>query len=123
MEMTPDELRLAIRYYAKRYRGRIALGVVALLAVSILTSVYYSVEADSEGVVLRFGKYSDTTMPGRGAPATGPTNLGGQDDKRDDDGLDGGGAHPCGAGTSPRPISGLPLWGPSRPHAPRHVAH
>lgn len=64
MEMTPDELRLAIRYYAKRYQGRIALGVVALLAVSILSTVYYTVEADSEGVVLRFGKYSDTTLPG-----------------------------------------------------------
>jgi len=29
-----------------------------------LTTVFYSVEADSEGVVLRFGKYSDTTPPG-----------------------------------------------------------
>ena len=64
MEMTPDEIRLAIRYYANRYRGHIALAVVALLAVSILSTVYYTVEADSEGVVLRFGKYSDTTLPG-----------------------------------------------------------
>ena len=64
MEMTPDEIRLAIRYYAKRYRGRIALVVVALLAMAILSTVFYSVEADSEGVVLRFGKYSDTTLPG-----------------------------------------------------------
>lgn len=64
MEMTPDEIRLAIRYYANRYRGRIALAVVALLAISILTTVFYSVEADSEGVVLRFGKYSETTLPG-----------------------------------------------------------
>jgi membrane protease subunit HflK len=29
-----------------------------------LGNVFYSVEADSEGVVLRFGKYSDTTLPG-----------------------------------------------------------
>ncbi len=64
MEMTPDEIKLAIRYHAKRYRGRIALVVVALLTVWILSTVFYSVEADSEGVVLRFGKYSETTLPG-----------------------------------------------------------
>lgn len=64
MERTPEEIQLAIRYYAKRYRGRIVLGAAALLVVLVLSSVFYTVEADSEGVVLRFGKYSDTTMPG-----------------------------------------------------------
>jgi len=64
MEQTPNELEVVLRYYAKHYRGRILLVLVGLLVIWGLSSVLYSVEADSEGVVLRFGKYSDTTQPG-----------------------------------------------------------
>src|SRR5436309_2595403 len=44
--------------------GRIAAGVVAFLLVVILWTSYYTVAAESEGVVLRFGKYLKTVEPG-----------------------------------------------------------
>jgi len=59
----PDEIRMAIRYASQNRRWIISI-VICLLVVWVLSSVLYSVEADSEGVVLRFGKYSDTTQPG-----------------------------------------------------------
>ena len=64
MEHTSSPIEAVIRHYASRYRGRIIFGLVLFLAVWVGVSVFYSVEADSEGVVLRFGKYSDTTLPG-----------------------------------------------------------
>ncbi|MEE8142464.1 MAG: SPFH domain-containing protein, partial [Planctomycetota bacterium] len=47
-------------------RGRWAIiGVLLLvLLVWLMTSFFYTVQADSEGVLLRFGKYSRTTEPG-----------------------------------------------------------
>ena len=64
MEHTSSPIEVVIRYYANRYRGWIIFGLVLFLAVWGRGSVFYSVEADSEGVVLRFGEYSDTTLPG-----------------------------------------------------------
>lgn len=64
MEQTPNDAAVIIRYYVQRYRGRILLVLVGLLVMWGLGSVFYSVEADSEGVVLRFGRYTDTTQPG-----------------------------------------------------------
>ena len=64
MEQPLSQIEVVIRYYANRYRGRVLLVLVCLLVVWGLSSVLYSVEADSEGVVLRFGQYSDTTLPG-----------------------------------------------------------
>lgn len=64
MVRSSNPTEVVIRHYANRYRGAIVFGLVLLLAVSAGSSVLYSVEADSEGVVLRFGKYSDTTLPG-----------------------------------------------------------
>ena len=64
MEHTSSPVELVLRHYATRYRGWIIFGLVFFLAVWGGVSVFYSVEADSEGVVLRFGKYSKTTLPG-----------------------------------------------------------
>jgi membrane protease subunit HflK len=64
MEHTSSPIEVVIRHYAKRYRGWIFFGLIFFLAVWVGGSVFYSVEADSEGVVLRFGKYSKTTLPG-----------------------------------------------------------
>src|SRR5436309_7656898 len=44
--------------------GRIAAGVVAFLLVVILWTSFYTVAAESEGVVLRFGKFLKTVEPG-----------------------------------------------------------
>ena len=41
----------------------IGLGLLALVAVWLFSGVYY-VDTDEQGVVLRFGKWTDTTAPG-----------------------------------------------------------
>jgi membrane protease subunit HflK len=64
MEHTSSPVELVLRHYANRYRGWIIFGLVFFLAMWGGVSVFYSVEADSEAVVLRFGKYSKTTLPG-----------------------------------------------------------
>lgn len=42
----------------------ILIGVIILLVVWIVPSVFYTVDQDSEGVVTRFGEYVRTTQPG-----------------------------------------------------------
>jgi membrane protease subunit HflK len=37
---------------------------VVILAIAVISSIFYTVDADSEGVLLRFGKYVKTTEPG-----------------------------------------------------------
>ena len=64
MEHTSSPVEVVIRHYANLYWRWIVFGMVLLLAVWGGVSVFYAVEADSEGVVLRFGKYSNTTLPG-----------------------------------------------------------
>ena len=64
MEPTSSPIEVVIRYYVNRYRGSIIFGLVFLPVVWSGASVFYSVPADSEGVILRFGKYSNTTLPG-----------------------------------------------------------
>ena len=59
-----DQVDFPIDYYWGRYRKHIGIGAVVLLAIVLISSVFYKVEADSEGVVLRFGKYAKTTDPG-----------------------------------------------------------
>ena len=59
-----DQVNFPIDYYWGRYRKHIGIGAVVLLAIVLISSVFYKVEADSEGVVLRFGKYAKTTDPG-----------------------------------------------------------
>ena len=43
---------------------RIALAIVILLAIAVSLTSMYTVEADEVALVLRFGKYIDTTQPG-----------------------------------------------------------
>ena len=59
-----SDLELYARLYWKRYRKLLMLWPLALVGVLGLGSVFYSVPADSEGVVLRFGRYIRTTQPG-----------------------------------------------------------
>ncbi len=47
-----------------RYRRLIIIGGGALLLLLAVASTFYSVQADSQAVVLRFGKYARTTEPG-----------------------------------------------------------
>ena len=57
-----DRLRTVLPNGSLGGRG-IALGVVALLGLWMLSG-FYRVEADEQGVVLRFGKYVQTTQAG-----------------------------------------------------------
>ncbi len=64
MSTTPNELEFLIRYHWNRHKGRIVLVVPVILAIWIVSSVFYSIEADSQGVILRLGKYSRIGEPG-----------------------------------------------------------
>ena len=47
-----------------RYFGWAVAGVLGLAALLIAFSAFYTVEANEQAVVLRFGKYHTTTLPG-----------------------------------------------------------
>jgi len=64
MSEMSNELELMLRPLWRRYRRRIVIAVLALAGIWALGTLCYSVEADSEGVVLRFGKYLRTSPPG-----------------------------------------------------------
>jgi len=59
-----NEIEFLLRDFYNRYRGRIRLAIVVLLVLWIMGSVFYQVDAESEGVVLRLGKYVRTSQPG-----------------------------------------------------------
>jgi len=60
-----DEVEIPpIGEYLYRYRRQIAGLVVVIAVIAAVSSTFYSVQADSEGVVLRFGEYVRTTEPG-----------------------------------------------------------
>jgi len=59
-----DEMEFPVGQYLRQYRGQIIGVAVAILVVVVVGSMFYSVETDSEGVVLRFGKYVRTAEPG-----------------------------------------------------------
>ncbi len=44
--------------------GKVALVVVAVLLFQVVYSSFYTIEPGERGIILRFGKYSRTTMPG-----------------------------------------------------------
>ncbi len=59
-----EPVEFPIGEYWQRYHRHIQIGIVVLLVIILASSVFYQVDADSEGVVLRFGEYSKTTQPG-----------------------------------------------------------
>jgi len=64
MSQEMDDLQYALRHYWRQYRGRIVVVVVVLLFLWAGGSMFYKVDADSRGVVLRLGEYSQTTTSG-----------------------------------------------------------
>lgn len=64
MNGTFDQIEFPIGDYWRRYHRHIVIGAVVILAIVVISSIFYSVDTDSEGVVLRFGKYLKTTEPG-----------------------------------------------------------
>jgi membrane protease subunit HflK len=64
-QFDPNDVGEQIKRLAWRYRRVIAVVAVVALVVLVLSgSVFYSVPADSEAVVLRFGRYARSAEPG-----------------------------------------------------------
>ncbi len=65
MSRPVSDAELYAKLYWRRFRGVILVLVPLLLVVLwCLASTFYSVEVDSEGVVLRLGRHARTTGPG-----------------------------------------------------------
>ncbi|NIA07424.1 MAG: FtsH protease activity modulator HflK [Actinobacteria bacterium] len=64
MNGTFDPSEFPIGDYWRRYHRHIGIGAVVIFAIVVISSIFYQVDADSEGVLLRFGKYVKTTEPG-----------------------------------------------------------
>lgn len=63
MQMSNEMEFPPIGEYLHRYRRQIVIVLLLILVVAEIKSVFYSVEANSEAVVLRFGKYVGPPRP------------------------------------------------------------
>jgi len=59
-----SELEIHLQRLWQGHRHRLWLVPVALVAILLISSVFYSVAADSQGVILRFGRYVRSSPPG-----------------------------------------------------------
>lgn len=59
-----DDFIIVLRHVWRRYHNRIVAGAVILLLLWGSNSMLFEVEADSNGVVLRLGKFSQKVSPG-----------------------------------------------------------
>jgi len=59
-----DDIEIYLQRIWQRHRHRIWIIPVIILVVFVIGSIFYSVDADSEGVILRFGKYARSSPPG-----------------------------------------------------------
>jgi len=64
MTQSMNEVKFEAWDFYRRYRGSIWLAVGVLLVVWAMGSVFYQVDAESEGVLLRLGAYQRTSQPG-----------------------------------------------------------
>ncbi|MCP4583047.1 MAG: FtsH protease activity modulator HflK [candidate division Zixibacteria bacterium] len=65
MDFEKDSIEDYLRKIPRRdMKKPIILGVAALIVIIFLSSTFFSVSAESVGVVQRFGKYDRTTQPG-----------------------------------------------------------
>ena len=52
---TPADIEFLIRHYWRQYRRQIVTALVVLVVLLAGSSLFYAVETDGEGVVLRLG--------------------------------------------------------------------
>lgn len=64
MSQEMDDLQYALKHYWQQYRGLIIAGVLVVVLLWAGGSMFYTVDPDSRGVVLRLGKPLDPSMPG-----------------------------------------------------------
>ena len=59
-----EEFEIYLRRIWQHHRHRIWIIPIVIVVVFLIGSIFYSVDADSEGVILRFGKYARSSPPG-----------------------------------------------------------
>jgi len=59
-----EQAILQLKDQFRRYRRLITLVVVVIIGLILVSSVFYSIGPEEEGVVLRFGRHADSTGPG-----------------------------------------------------------
>ncbi len=59
-----DDFEMQLRQFWHRHRRRIWIVPLVIAVIALISSVFYSIDADSEGVILRFGKYIRSSAPG-----------------------------------------------------------
>ncbi len=59
-----DQAISELKYMLRRYRRVVVAVVLVLCGSLVVNSTFYTVKADEEGVVLRFGKHVRSTQPG-----------------------------------------------------------
>ncbi|MCG8409190.1 MAG: FtsH protease activity modulator HflK [Phycisphaerales bacterium] len=59
-----ENFQYAFRHYWKRYRLLFTIWALAMVCLSMGYSMFYKVDPDSRGVVLRLGKFLEKTEPG-----------------------------------------------------------
>ena len=60
----PGQFEIQLRQIWQRHKRRAWMIPVVILVIVLAASVFYSIDADSEGVVLRFGAYARSSPPG-----------------------------------------------------------
>jgi membrane protease subunit HflK len=58
------QFEIYLRQIWQRHRHRIWIIPVVVIVILLISSILYSIAADSEGVILRFGKYARSSGPG-----------------------------------------------------------
>ncbi len=64
MDPELEHVVVLVRHFWRQYRKRIMAAAVLLVVIWASGSMFYKVEADSEGVVLRLGRLAKKTQPG-----------------------------------------------------------
>ena len=59
-----SDFEIQLRQFWQRHRGRMWIVPLVVIVILLISSVFYSIDADSEGVILRFGKYTRSSAPG-----------------------------------------------------------
>ncbi len=70
-----DDIEIYLQRIWQRHRHRIWIIPVIIVVVFLIGSIFYSVDADSEGVILRFGKYARSSTPGLHTKLPWPIEL------------------------------------------------
>ncbi len=75
MDPELEHVVVLVRRFWRQYRKQVMAVVVVLLLLWVLGSSVYTIETNSEGVVLRLGRFTKTTQPGFHFKAPWPIDM------------------------------------------------